>query len=501
MNPSVPLVSRRGLLVASGLGLAFSPLLSGCGGGSGQRLISPRTFHTPLPIPPLADSMTEEGSRRFALTAAPGRSELRPGIETETWGYNGPYLGPTLRARVGEHVHVTVTNKLTETTTVHWHGMHLPAEYDGGPHQPVDPGEQWQAEWVINQPPATLWYHPHPHGETEEHVTRGLAGMFWLDPADGPDERLPHRYGIDDIPLVVQDKKVADDGGLVFDDGGNEIGLLGDLVLTNGVTGAHLTVDAELTRLRILNGSTARSYLLGFDDDRAFHQIGTDGGLMAGPVECRRVPLSPGERAEIVVRLSPGERVRLRTFGAALGDVVSNAAFGGEDTADLLELRARKTLSPSPALPAELAAIAWLDASRAVQERRFTLEDRAINGREMDMERIDATVEVDTIEVWEVYNRNLFPHNFHVHDVQFQVLSVDGGEPAPHLRGWKDTVYLEPRRTYRLAMEFADYADPTAPYMFHCHLLLHEDEGMMGQFVVVNPGETAVLPQSDHQHG
>jgi FtsP/CotA-like multicopper oxidase with cupredoxin domain len=139
-------------------------------------------FERPLAIPPLAESQLDAAGRRvFELTAQTGTSELLPGEQIESWGFNGAYLGPTLRASRGEEVVVKVTNDLDEPTSVHWHGMHLPPEADGGPHQPVEPGGSWQPSWSIDQPAATLWYHPHPHGATEQHVARGLVGMFIID--------------------------------------------------------------------------------------------------------------------------------------------------------------------------------------------------------------------------------------------------------------------------------------------------------------------------------
>ncbi|MGO1803006.1 MAG: multicopper oxidase domain-containing protein, partial [Microbacteriaceae bacterium] len=117
------------------------------------------------------------------------------------------------------------------------------------------------------------------------------------------------------------------------------------------------------------------------------------------------------------------------------------------------------------------------------------LNGREINGEEMDMNRIDEVVHVGDTEVWEVRSTQPIPHSFHIHDVQFRVLSVDGQAPPPELAGPKDTIYLEPNRAYRLLVRFEDYADPTMPYMYHCHMLLHEDEGMMGQFVVIEPGD------------
>src|SRR5690606_24414671 len=134
----------------------------------------------------------------------------------------------------------------------------------------------------------------------------------------------------------------------------------------------------------------------------------------------------------------------------------------------------------------------------ASAERTFRLDGTEINGRDMDMTRIDETVTVGTTEVWDVRNDMAAPHNFHVHDVQFQIGSVDGQPPTPELAGWKDTVYLEPERDYRLVMRFEDYTDPDSPYMYHCHLLRHEDSGMMGQFVVVEPGQSAGMIEGNH---
>ena len=166
-------------------------------------------FVNRLAVPPLARSERDaEGRRVFDLRAAPGRHRFRPGRPTPTWGINGPHLAPTLRAARGETVLVRFRNDLPETTTLHWHGMHLPAAMDGGPHQPVEPGATWSPTWTIDQPAATLWYHPHPHGRTAAHVYRGMAGMVILDEPEPPD--LPHRYGVDDIPVIVRDINLTD---------------------------------------------------------------------------------------------------------------------------------------------------------------------------------------------------------------------------------------------------------------------------------------------------
>jgi blue copper oxidase len=186
----VPSPTRRQLL----LGLAAAPiaLSLSCSGENGPRTGSAEGPGRPLPIPPLAPSTVDSsGIRRFTLRAAPGSTEIVDGRRTATWGYNGSILGPTLRARRGETVAVEFENGLPAPTTLHWHGMHLPARCDGGPHQTVQPGDRWEPSWTVRQPAATLWYHPHPHGETEKHVYRGLAGLFIIDDDDSP-AGLPH---------------------------------------------------------------------------------------------------------------------------------------------------------------------------------------------------------------------------------------------------------------------------------------------------------------------
>lgn len=480
------MITRRRLLLAA----AAAPLaLSAAGclrGANASAVEEPRS----LPIPPLATvRVGADGVRRFELTAQPGTTEMMPGKHTPTWGYNGSILGPTLRARRGETVSCTVTNSLPEPTSVHWHGMHVPARSDGGPHQPITVGGTWHAQWTVNQPAATLWYHPHPHGVTEKHVYRGLSGFFLVDDdiADGLD--LPRHYGVDDIPLVIQDRRFTDVGTLDENDD-DKFGLLGNTIVTNGITGAHLAVRTGLLRLRILNGSSSRLFNLAFADERDFHLIATDGGLLTNPVPLSRIQLSPAERAEIVVALTAGETTRLRALPVEPRDGLDDPArFGFDDTFDILTLRAEPELTAAPPIPDALATIAALVEPGTPATRTFDLRWYTINGQRMDMNRIDLTVPLDTTEVWLVRNVHDWPHNFHIHDVQFQITAIDGSVPPAHLSGWKDTVYTEPGRAYTLAMRFADYADAVFPYMYHCHLLHHEDQGMMGQFLVLAPDQ------------
>ncbi|MEU8000920.1 multicopper oxidase domain-containing protein [Catellatospora sp. NPDC049111] len=460
-------------------------------------------FTRPLAVPPLAPSRMESGRRVFDLKAQAGTHDFGHG-QTPTWGFNGDVLGPTLRAARGEQVQVNVTNALDQTTTVHWHGMHLPAAADGGPHQLVGPGKAWSPTWKVDQPAATLWYHPHLHGETAKHVYRGLAGMFIVDDPATSVDALPHEYGVDDVPLIVQDRKF-DGSGKLDDTPGfmSGVGVLGDTVAVNGTVGPYLDVTTERVRLRLLNGSNARVYDFGFADDRRFALVGTDGGLLSSAYDTDRIMLSPGERAEIVVTMKPGERAVLRSYPQDLGTGPFGRFTGGADTLDVLQLRAAGTLAPRPAVPQRLVEVPRLAREDAVQQRPFRLSGHAINSRQMEMTRIDFAPERDSVEIWKVVNNDGEPHSLHVHDVQFQVLTRDGAAPPPQLSGWKDTIYLPGDVTFELIMRFSDFADPNTPYMFHCHVLFHEDAGMMGQFVVVPPGgKPGVIDHPSHlAHG
>jgi suppressor of ftsI len=491
-------------LAAVAAGGLIAVAFAGCGiAGPGQvSTIGKVDFDKPLAIPLLAESTVDaDGTRVFALDAQAGTTEFEQGEPSNTWGFNGSYLGPTIVAKRGEHVRVDVTNSLEEPTTVHWHGMHLPAAMDGGPHQMVEPGATWSPEWDIDQQATTLWYHPHPHGETEDHVSRGLAGMFIVQDDAEAALALPREYGVDDVPVIVQDTGFSAEGEQESKPRGYAGGL-GDELLVNGTRGPYLDVHDELVRLRLLNASTARTYAFTWSDGRPIELIGTDGGLLEASVELDHVRLSPGERAEVLLHVTPGEQVVLQSrmtpeIAGLVGPVA--ATNGGTDAFDVLQVRAAEQLDPAPSMPERLNTIPAFDEAEVATTRTFTLNDSfEINGESMDMGRIDETVTVDTLERWVVENATSVPHSFHVHDVQFRIASIDGAAPPPELAGWKDTIFAEPETKYELLMRFEDYADPDTPYMYHCHLLWHEDQGMMGQFAVVEPGQRATMTEGTH---
>lgn len=493
------------LLAGSALAVNFLSLY----GSSGISTVGRLDFRQKLRIPELLTGEREGGGRRhFDLTVRTGRTELLPGKKTPTWGVNGSYLGPTLRARRGDEVSIAVRNKLPEATTVHWHGMHLPPAMDGGPHQMIEPGRTWYPRWTVTQPASTLWYHPHPHGSTGSHVYRGVAGMFLIDDPDADQVGLPRTYGVDDVPLILQDKNFHEDGTLDLSErtlreafvGMTPTGVLGDTILVNGVYAPYFGVTTRLVRFRVLNASNARVYDIGMSDERAFHLVGTDNGLLTRPVPLHRLLIAPGERYEIVVPFKAGEEVVMRSFPPRLHiGFPGNRLSGGDDTFDLLSLRAEPVLAGPGDLPSRLngaPASASLDSSGASRTRRITMVGTALNYRSMDMNRIDEVVPAGATEVWEIEKGDESVHTFHLHGATFHILDVHGRKPADHERGPKDTVFLPGLGVVRLLVRFERYTDTSVPYMYHCHILRHEDSGMMGQFLVVEPGTEKSVPRT-----
>ena len=260
---------------------------------------------------------------------------------------------------------MNVQNNLPEATTLHWHGMRLPAAADGGPHQPIPAIGRWQPSWEVVNAASTSWYHPHPHGATAQHVFRGVAGMIIIDDDDTRRLALPRTYGVDDIPVILQDRSIDTDGQVQWETESN-FGQLGTDMLVNGTMNAYLDVTTRRVRLRLLNASNARLYHVGFADGRRFALIAGDDGLLPAPVELDRVTLGPAERAEIVVDLRPGERVIMDT---AAGDERID-----EGTYALMELRAAATLKDAPDVPTRLGGAPPIVPPAGATVRHFALQ-------------------------------------------------------------------------------------------------------------------------------
>jgi len=266
--------------------------IAGCGNDTTTN-VGALDFQNALHIPPLLEpTIDDEGRKHYKLTMQAGTTEFMQGNKSSTWGVNGAYLGPTIRVSNGDEVAFAVENRLGEASTLHWHGMLLPAAMDGGPHQMIEAGATWQPHWTIEQSAATTWYHPHLHGKTAQHVYRGIAGLFLIE--DEASRKLPSQYGVDDIPIIIQDKRFKQNGELNENLDMTPFGLLGNRILVNGTYDPYLKVTASQVRFRLLNGSNARAYQIGFPDNRSFRLVATDAGLLPEPITLERLLLSPG---------------------------------------------------------------------------------------------------------------------------------------------------------------------------------------------------------------
>lgn len=469
------------------------------------------TAHTaPAPLAVL-DATT---SRAFEIAAMAGETEFVPGAPSPTLGFNQPYLGPVIRVRPGTEVAASVVNRADVPISVHWHGLLVPGDRDGGPHQPIGPGATWNPVLPIAQPPATLWYHTHLHGETASRVYAGLAGILIVDDGNDAERGLPATLGVDDLVLVLQDKRFDAAGAAVYRPGDADVmhGFLGEAVLVNGQLGTRFPVPQGIVRLRLVNGANARNFDLSFSDGRPFALIAADQGYLPKPQMLSRVRLTPGERIELLIDFASGGAVTL--VSAPHAETGGTMQMGGM-MHDMLPLQ-ETFAAPFPvaafavdsAIPVHVRSVpAELDADdEPTQEpaatRRFVLNDMGammgggmghgghggnamtfgINGRPFDMARLDAEASLGATERW-IVSGEMMGHPFHIHGVRFRVVSENGRPPRVENVGWKDSVFVEGET--ELLVRFDHPAAEANPFMLHCHILEHEDRGMMGQFTVV----------------
>jgi blue copper oxidase len=473
------------------------------GGLVGARLAQgqPVHFDRRLPIPPLIDAAKQGNAVELKVTS--GRHAFVKGKPTKSYGYSAAVLGPAIRLRRGDQVQMTVENALHIDTTVHWHGLLVPGDVDGGPHQVIKSGDTWRPILKIDQPASTAWFHPHLHHDTARQVYMGLSGLIMVD--DGSDARLglPRTYGIDDLPIIVQDRSFDSDGSLLYDHDPDpqtiQYGLRGSAIIVNGIVGPVAKVPSGLVRLRILNAANAQNYDLRFSDRREFRVIASDAGFLSAPVSMRQLRISPAERFEILVDFADRHPVMLETgpdtlmgiFGAVSEDSTSEFVpimrfEPSAASASVKEFQDR-LVDPPPA-----------DSNRAIRHREFLLDSgicggqrptemgmlpgMCINGKTHDLARIDVETALGTLEVWKIVSRGM-AHPFHVHGASFRILSLSGAPTPAHLASWKDVVLVEDEA--ELLIAFSHQATREHPFMYHCHILEHEDAGMMGQYVCV----------------
>ncbi len=440
----------------------------------------------------------------FNLTVHRDSVQFFPGVITQTFGVNtNKYLGPTLFMHKGDSVSLTVNNQIGDTTTMHWHGLHIAPKNDGGPFSMIMNGMSWNPQFVVRNNAATYWYHPHMMAKTAQQAIKGDAGMLIVRDDAEAALPLPRRYGLDDFPIVVQSVEL---------DSVNQFmpkGMVDSIVLVNGTDSPYVSMPAQVVRLRLLNASGERTFDFGFTANKSFKLIANDDGLLPAPVNTTRIWLSPGERAEVLLDLTGmnGQTIYLMSYGSELpmgvqggptmpmppGSPLMNSPLNGINF-NILQINVgAQTTAPVTSVPATLVPDTAYTASMANATRTINMTaDSAMvmdgpfyfNHNLFDMMRIDYRIPLNNIEIWSITDSTMVAHPFHMHDVHFYILDRNGNAPDPTERGRKDVVLVKSMETVRFIAKFDDFGDTSTPYMYHCHILMHEDDGMMGQFIV-----------------
>lgn len=509
--------------------------------------------HPALPIPAL---LTPDAAGKIALNVQTGSMKWKAGMQTPTWGINGPLLGPAMRLQRGKDVAINVTNALPEATTMHWHGMEIPGSSDGGPQAVIEPGKMWTAEFKVDQPATTAWFHPHTHGLTGRQVAMGLGGLIIIDDEESTKLPLPKEWGVDDVPVILQDKRLDAKGHIDYqlDIMTAAVGWFGDMMLTNGAVYPQHLAPRGWLRLRFLNGCNARSLNLATSDGRPLYVVGSDGGLLGEPVKLTELPILMGERFEVLVDTRDGKAFDIITLPVKqMGMTLppfdrALPVLHIQPTLKSNEAKLPDALVKMPAVPAAdnvktrwlqlmmdpqldmmgmqmmmqrygMASMAGMDMKghgnmagmdHGQMQGQMThgqmghgkmnhggmeqgsqmasgydfMHGNKINGIAFDMAKPMFDVKRGTYEKWTISGEgDMMLHPFHIHGTQFRILSENGKPPAAHRSGWKDTVRVEGWRS-EVLVKFDHEAPKERAYMAHCHLLEHEDTGMMMSFTV-----------------
>lgn len=445
------------------------------------------------PLPTLENISGQTGVFRASLEAKPAPMQLAGGKTTEIWCYNGLLPGPMISVNEGDTVEIRFHNGLPQATTIHWHGLPVPPDQDGNPHDPVPPGHDRLYRFTLPADCAgTYWYHPHPHNDVAEQVFRGLAGAFIVKSKQDPLAHLPERH------LLISDLRLDKEGKIPDNDlfdwmNGRE----GNFVLINGQREPTITLNGT-ERLRLWNACSSRYCRLTIPHCELI-VVGTDGGLVETPQPpVSELLLAPAERIEIVVRAQKSGVFPLQSL------FYDRKKMGVQDSPETLTLAQVVVRSPStPSLPPRLRAIhdpgAPQSAKKVVFSEDMTVMDAAmnpvrgqegmapramlkdmfqINGKTFDMNRVDLQSRVGAVEEWLIVNTSHMDHPFHLHGTQFLVLehTLNGlSQPAP-FPAWKDTINLRPGEQIKIKT----VQRHPGFRMFHCHILEHESLGMMG---------------------
>jgi FtsP/CotA-like multicopper oxidase with cupredoxin domain len=435
-------------------------------------------FRTP---PLLANASSRPGVVEVTIVAEGGRLDLVPGPRTPGYAYNGSVPGPTLDVREGDRLIVHFRNRLPEATSIHWHGLHTPADMDGGPMRAVPPCGRYEYAFTIPMGSAgTYWYHPHPDVRTGHQIAMGLYGAIIVRPRIDP---IPS--AVTERLIILADNRVLPDGTLDFPARASAAGMVdevngreGNLLLVNGAVMPTIAIrPGEVQRWRIINASAARVYRLALPGHTMLH-VGSAGGLFERPLAVTEIVVANSERVELLVRGTGAPRTTTALQALPYDRYVPQTRPANWDSTRTLRYSDEPPADPV-AIPATLRVVPPIDTSRARTTRVMVMSQGMINGHVMNMHRADFDTRLGATEIWQLENLVGMDHPFHLHGFEFQVLDR-GGVPEPY-RSWKDVVNVRKHETVRFVVRYDDFA---GSWMYHCHILDHEDHGMMGFFQV-----------------
>ncbi|WP_013325022.1 multicopper oxidase family protein [Gloeothece verrucosa] len=469
-------------------------------------------FERSLIIPPLLKPIrSDETTDYYEITLQKSSTEILPGLKTEIWGYNGIAPGPTIRQSEGRKSVIRFINKLGKDSqgkpinnVIHVHGMATSAAYDGYTTDYIPP-DYFKDYIYPNERASILWYHDHTMDLTARNVDAGLAGMYIVEEPE--DLNLPLPKGNYDIPLILQTKRFAQDGSIIFYNQTPD-NLYGNVLLVNGVPSPKMEVARRKYRFRILNASGGRNYQLALSqkidsltEGEKLIVIGSDGGLLSEPVEIvtpeQVLPVVMAERYDVIIDFSKyplGTEVFLQNVIQGLdfsGSVAKNAQINPIMRFDVVRSEADESEIPRQLRPVERLSVTSNIPERTFIFRRNQQGKWAINGKTWDENRIDAHPQSGAVEIWHFINPEKgMMHPIHLHLVEAQLLDRNGEPPRPFERGWKDVFLLNELEELRIVARFkgSNGEKLTGKFMMHCHQLLHEDRGMMSQFEVGDGG-------------
>jgi len=493
--------------------------------------------NTPLLIPGMSGllGILDMSDARLTLNARSTTLPLIRGQQSQFLIYDAQYgtmgyQNPTIRVKRGYQFNARLQNDLDEPTIIHWHGLHLPAVMDGHPRTTIPAGAHYDYAFKVANRGGMYWYHTHAHNLTAKQAYFGLAGIFMVedDEEDALRNALRLEPGVTELPLLIQDKQLDSSGALAYS--GNPMqrsmmGQLGDTILVNLTPQPQLDISNRLYRFRILNGSNSRIYKLAFihrGKALPYAIIGTDAGLLERPYTEREVFLAPAERVDILFdasQLRAGDEVLLKSlaFDAMERDMMSGMSgmsggmsgggmggmggMGGSSLAlgsefEIMKLAVTSRARGAPVVPpGKLSTVARIDTRGApVRNISLTMQRMRwlINGESFNMDSFPIQSRSNTVEVWDIENARMsMPHPMHMHGFSFQVverrnspsqvrqLARDANGRSATDLGWKDTVLVWPGETVRIAVDFTNDFKGDQIYVFHCHNLEHEDQGMM----------------------